>query len=164
MHDADERLETFIDGMNREKVDFVIQLGDFCRPYPKNETFLDIWNRFDGPGHHVLGNHDMDGGFIREETLAFWGTKGKYRSFDLGGYHLVVLDGNDKKEDPWVRYTAPYRDPLFALVTLDPRGAIEIAGVGSQFVPPAPTELSHSGQAHGHGVTASIASKKIDPP
>ncbi len=98
VHDADIRLKTFIDRINREKVDFITQLGDFCRPYDYNQGFLDIWNQFEGPRYHVLGNHDTDGGFTREQTLKFWGTKDKYYSCGLDGYHFVVLDGNDKKE------------------------------------------------------------------
>ena len=98
IHDADTRLKTFIDRMNQEKVDFIMQLGDFCRPYEFNQGFLDIWNQFEGPRYHVLGNHDTDGGFTREQTLKFWGAKDKYYSFDLDGYHFVVLDGNDKKK------------------------------------------------------------------
>ncbi len=98
MPDADKRLGVFIDRMNREKMDFIIQLGDFCRPYEKNQGFLDIWNGFEGDRYHVLGNHDTDGGFTREQTLAFWGAAAKYYSFDKGGYHFIVLDGNDKKE------------------------------------------------------------------
>ena len=98
IHDADKRLKIFIDRMNREKVDFIMQLGDFCRPYDYNQDFLDIWNQFQGPRFHLLGNHDTDGGFTREQTLEFWGAKDKYYSFDLGGYHFMVLDGNDKKK------------------------------------------------------------------
>ena len=97
--DADERLRSFIDRMNEESVDAVMQLGDFCTPKPANQGFLDIFNGFRGPRYHVLGNHDTDGGFKREQTMAFWGMKRRYDSFDLGGYHFIVLDANDRPED-----------------------------------------------------------------
>ncbi|QJE94956.1 metallophosphoesterase family protein [Luteolibacter luteus] len=96
--DADERLKAFIDAMNLEKVDAVIQLGDFCQPKPKNQGFLEIFHGFPGPKYHVLGNHDMDGGFKREETVAYYGMENRYYSFDMGGCHFVVLDANDKPE------------------------------------------------------------------
>ena len=99
MHDADARLKTFIDHMREEQVDFVIQLGDFCIPKPANKTFLDIWNAFPGPRYHVLGNHDTDGGYKREETVAWWGMADRFYSFDQSGIHFVVLDGNDRPED-----------------------------------------------------------------
>jgi len=100
IHDADDRLGVFVERMNNVGVDFILQLGDFCRPYERNRPFLDIWNRFAGPRHHVLGNHDMDGGFTHEQTMAYWQMPVKYHSFDAQGYHFVVLDGNDKKQDP----------------------------------------------------------------
>ena len=110
MHDADQRLQVFVDRMNRARVDFVIHLGDFRRPYEYNRSFMDVWEGFDGPRHHVLGNHDPDGDFTREQVMAYWGMPSRYYSFDLGGYHFVVLDGNDRKEDPppgYPRYIAP---------------------------------------------------------
>ena len=30
MHDADQRLRTFVDTMKKEDVNFIVQLGDFC--------------------------------------------------------------------------------------------------------------------------------------
>lgn len=100
MHDADQRLQTFIDAANKQRPDFIIHLGDFCRPYETNLGFLSIWNSFSGDKHHVLGNHDMDGGFSREQVLDFWKSPAKYYSFDKNGYHCIVLDGNDKNPSP----------------------------------------------------------------
>jgi 3',5'-cyclic AMP phosphodiesterase CpdA len=96
MHDADFRLSEFIESARENNPDFIIQLGDFCRPYDSNKSFMDVWNGFPGPRYHVLGNHDTDGGFTREQTLVFWGAEKKYYSFDSGDFHFVVLDGNEK--------------------------------------------------------------------
>ena len=95
MHDSPERLSEFIDDMKVQQPDLIIQMGDFCRPVETNRIILDIWNRFPGPRYHVIGNHDMDGGFNRDQVVAFWNAAGKYYSFDLKGYHFVVLDGNE---------------------------------------------------------------------
>ena len=97
MHDAQERLRRFIDTAKQERLDFIIQLGDFCRPYEKNRGFLDIWEAFPGPRYHTLGNHDNDGGFKWSEVLAFWKMPERYYSFDRAGWHFVVLDGNEIK-------------------------------------------------------------------
>jgi len=96
--DADERLKTFVDAMNEEKVDAVMQLGDFCIPNPANLGFLEIFNGFQGPKYHLLGNHEMDEDFTREQAVAYFGMKSRYYSFDLGGCHFVVLDSNDEPE------------------------------------------------------------------
>jgi len=100
IHDADERLGTFLDEMKKEKVDAILQMGDFCQPKPANKPFVDRFNAFPAPKFHVLGNHDMDGGFKREQVVAFFGMKSRYYSFDLGGFHFIILDANDKP-DGW---------------------------------------------------------------
>jgi calcineurin-like phosphoesterase family protein len=100
MHDADQRLQAFIDEAAQQELDFIIQLGDFCRPYNYNLEFMSIWNSFPGKKYHVIGNHDMDGGFTREEVVTYWDIPARYYSFDLKGYHFVILDGNDKDPSP----------------------------------------------------------------
>lgn len=93
MYKASDRLQAFIDECIKEKVDFIIQLGDFCFPLPENKPFLDIWKQFKGPNYHVLGNHDMDK-CDKQMMMSFLGMKSNYYSFDCGDYHFVVLDAN----------------------------------------------------------------------
>ena len=99
MHDADERLEVFIKHMAEAKVDFIVQMGDFCVPKEANQPFLDIWNSFKGERFHVLGNHDTDGGYQRDETVRWWKMPARYYSFNHSGVHFIVLDGNDRPQD-----------------------------------------------------------------
>jgi len=89
--------------MNKEGVDFIIQLGDFCQPQSYNEPFMDIWNSFDGPKYHVLGNHDMDNDmdsikFSSDYTVKYNGMPNRYYSFDENGFHFIVLNGSEKKD------------------------------------------------------------------
>ncbi len=121
MYDARERMQIFVDRMNSENVDFVIQLGDFCTPYyrrgeveriDEHVEFMAIWNQFSGPRYHVLGNHDVDHGCTWEETMAFWGMDKTYYSFDKNGWHFVVLDGNNQKENE-----KPVRYPRYIGIT-----------------------------------------------
>lgn len=274
MHDADTRLKVFVDRMNREQVDFIVQLGDFCQPDPRNDDFMAIWRSFQGPGYHVLGNHDMDGGFTREQTVAYFKTPGKYYAFDCGDVRFIVLDGNDKKEPaqagyaryiglaqqqwlgdqldktdrrvivfshqalhedggvengaairqileaanraaggrkvvacfnghhhidhcrringidyvhinsmayfwmgskyrhasysdeiheayPAIKYTAPYRDPLFAIVTLERDGTCRIEGTQSQWVGPSPADLGYP-KDDEHRVIPGISNRSLE--
>lgn len=119
MHDTQERLEVFLDACRQENVDFIIQLGDFCYPdenrrvvckpehmpinianaiklptYADKPAILRMFNDFEKPSYHVLGNHDCDM-CSKAEELAFLEAKnGTYYSFDQGGFHFVVLDTN----------------------------------------------------------------------
>lgn len=99
MHDADERLSQFVQVMKEAKVDFVIQIGDFCVPKEENRKFLEIFRSYPGPQFHVIGNHDTDGGYRREQTVEYYGMPARYYSWEQGGFHFVVLDGNDRPED-----------------------------------------------------------------
>lgn len=98
MPDADQRLEVFIQKAQERKVDFIIQLGDFCMAESQNKAFLNIWEQFRGPKYHVLGNHDMDKQ-SKEAMLDFWGMPKTYYSYDFGGYHFIVLDANFLYQD-----------------------------------------------------------------
>lgn len=96
MHDAMRRVNAFVEAMHEARPDFVCQLGDFCIPHERNRGFLEAWRQFDGRRYHVLGNHDMDGGFARRQTVAYYGMPERYYSFDRDGVHFIVLDGNDR--------------------------------------------------------------------
>ncbi|MEI8046745.1 MAG: metallophosphoesterase family protein [Bacteroidota bacterium] len=93
--------------MNEQKVDFLVELGDFkdmSQPPDEQKTlgFLkqveEVFCSFDGPRYHVLGNHDEDC-ISKEEFLSICGnsgidTKKSYYSYNSGGFHFVVLDAN----------------------------------------------------------------------
>ena len=101
-----------IDQMNREKLDFVIELGDFKDQdaVPNEANTLkyltdieSVFQKFNGPTYHVLGNHDTDGiskqQFLeRVENTGIPNTK-SYYSFNQKGIHFVVLDGDFTKEE-----------------------------------------------------------------
>lgn len=101
------KVKEAVDFMNQEKVDFVIELGDFKdQDETPNEAntlkyLTDIeaaFQKFDGPTYHVLGNHDMDGiskqqYLERVENTGIPSAK-SYYSFTKNGFHFVVLDGN----------------------------------------------------------------------
>jgi len=121
MHDCEERLAIFLEECRKENVDFIIHLGDFvypsnglkctCKPertpanvkdalenpcYVNKDKMLEMYNGFEKPAYHVLGNHDCDM-CTKEQMLAYTGAPGNYYSFDCGGFHFVALDSNNMK-------------------------------------------------------------------
>lgn len=99
------KLRQCIDTMNRKKVSFVIELGDFKdMPVPPDSKaalrFLEeietMFSRFRRDRYHVLGNHDED--CISKQqfnTIAKNShiSKGKtWYAFQKGGYKFIVLD------------------------------------------------------------------------
>ncbi len=98
MHDAEKRITSFMDSMQIAKPDFIIELGDFCIPKKEYTPYFEIWNSFEGPKYHVIGNHEMDGGTSLEKAVSYRKMKNSYYSFIKNGFKFIVLDGNDKKE------------------------------------------------------------------
>ena len=100
-----ERLTAFVDGMNAWPAAAIIELGDLINGgfvmggAPGDTTripgFLDeavaLLSGFDGPVYYVLGNHDLYD-LSKQEFYTATGVDIGYYSFDLGGYHFVVLD------------------------------------------------------------------------
>ncbi|OHB65063.1 MAG: hypothetical protein A2Y76_13295 [Planctomycetes bacterium RBG_13_60_9] len=101
------KLSECVDRMNAERVDFLIELGDFKdenRPPVEEMTLLHlrdieaVFQRFQGPAYHVLGNHDMDS-ISKQQFLARVENTGidparSYYSFEVKGLHFIVLDAN----------------------------------------------------------------------
>ena len=105
------KLSECIELMNNQQVDFLIELGDFKdqdkTPIEKNtleylKNVERIFQTFNGPRYHVLGNHDMDS-ISKPQYLANIENTGiardrSYYSFDKGGVHFVVLDANYNRD------------------------------------------------------------------
>ncbi len=95
IHDADLRLQTFLKEINRVGVHAKIQLGDFAIPKKQNQGFIDAFNQGNIPSYHVLGNHDMDEGYNKEQVIQAFGMPAAYYAQVIQGIRILVLDGNE---------------------------------------------------------------------
>ncbi|MDE0819492.1 MAG: twin-arginine translocation signal domain-containing protein [Opitutales bacterium] len=274
MHDADERLGAYLECMTKKDAHFVVQMGDFCQPKKANDSFRAVWQSWEGDQYNVVGNHDMDGGFSREDFRQYLGMEKGYYTYLEQGYRFIVLDGNDRHENapggyprhvgkeqrawltetlssttepvvvlvhqslqnasgvdngvevraileaanetagwgrvlacfsghhhlddlvevngipyiqvnsmsyywvggskkhesyptevhaehPWIQYTSPYADPLWAFVTIDPKGELRIEGVRSRWVGPSPAELGYEEGKDEQGITPNVAARNV---
>ncbi|WP_276167337.1 metallophosphoesterase family protein [Zobellia alginiliquefaciens] len=104
---AVDKMSEFVNVMNKEKVDFVVHLGDFKdegRNRDPAETLQfsrkleEVYARFNGPRFHCVGNHDVDS-IVKTQFLDNIENTGipngrSYYSFEILGYHFIVLDAN----------------------------------------------------------------------
>lgn len=106
------KLKECVDTMNREKVDFLIELGDFKdQGESPSETqtldFLDTiesqFQKFEGPCYHVLGNHDEDSisksQFLSRIRNGNEETAKNFYSFLVKGIQFLVIDANFISDD-----------------------------------------------------------------
>jgi len=110
-HHSLAKLTECVELMNIQKVDFLIGLGDFKdqnTPPVEQKTISylqaveKIFQQFNGPTYHVLGNHDEDSiskaQFLTHIENTDITSDRTYYSFDFNGLHFVVLDANYKSD------------------------------------------------------------------
>lgn len=95
IHDADLRLETFLEEMKTHAPHALIQLGDFAIPKSENQAFIDRFNRGNNQVFHVLGNHDLDEGYTAQQVIQSYGMQAPYYARSVQGIRVLVLDGNE---------------------------------------------------------------------
>lgn len=89
--DGTERLNHFLTRAREAEVDFIMELGDFCHPCEKNEELRSLFNGFEKPHYHVIGNHDSDL-CTKDEGIHWLGMDNAYYSFECGNVKFIVLD------------------------------------------------------------------------
>ena len=102
-----EKMAECIELMNKQAVDFLVELGDFKDQDdpPDERTTLSYlqaieaeFKQFNGPIYHVLGNHDLDSisksQFLTNIENTDIAPELSYYSFDFSGLHFVILDAN----------------------------------------------------------------------
>lgn len=92
------RFDEFLETVERERPDAVLQLGDFCHPEEAAKPLISRWNSIKAPRINVLGNHDMDKG-SKQQIMDLWDMPSRFGVYDLEWLRLVVLDLNNLKRD-----------------------------------------------------------------
>ncbi len=110
-----ERLSAFVAAATAWPADAVISLGDFVNgrfvmgadlgePERIEGILIEAVSTlgaFEGPAHYIVGNHDVYD-LSKTQILAATGQAATYYSFDLGGFHVVILDAQyDKNENDY---------------------------------------------------------------
>jgi alkaline phosphatase len=118
-----EKIEHFVKVM-QGRADFVIELGDYVDtlvddkdPIENLLEIEEIYERFDGPRYHVLGNHEFDN-LSRDQLLynienTDIPTGETYYSYDQNGVHCVVLDADYTVDEPHLPFDLQDPDDPF---------------------------------------------------
>ena len=102
------KLAECVEFMNRQKVDFLVELGDFKdQGKPPDETVTlgylaaieKVFRGFGGARYHVLGNHDVDS-ISKQQFRAAVGMEreASYFSLEQKGIRFLVLDANFRSD------------------------------------------------------------------
>jgi manganese-dependent ADP-ribose/CDP-alcohol diphosphatase len=102
-HTAPDKLRAAVADFNRQKLDFVVHLGDFIdRDWASYDTMLPIARELRHPWHFVLGNHEFEiDDAHKPEVPAKLGMPARYYRFEQHGWMFIVTDGNDLSSYAW---------------------------------------------------------------
>ena len=91
-------LENCVTELNKNKLEFTIQLGDIIdggdSPEKDIDTILAVHNKINSQKYHVLGNHDF-WNISRQTVLNKLQMKSAYYDFKIGSWRFIVLDTMD---------------------------------------------------------------------
>ena len=111
------------------------------------------------PAGHVIAcfnGHDHANQFKQIEGI--WFLQINSMSYDWLGEQFAHKSYPDSvlEKYPAIKFTAPYKDPLWALITLSSDGKIIIRGRKTDYVGPSPIELKHPGKGGGIPFSSAI--------
>lgn len=96
MHDGLQRMQAFAAHVKKVKPDAIVQMGDFAYPGEKNKEVIGLFNQTHSTRMHVIGNHDTDAGYTKDQCIQYWGMPSRYYTQVVEGICFIVLDANDK--------------------------------------------------------------------
>jgi predicted phosphodiesterase len=111
------KLAEAVKQFSADKPEFVVELGDFIDAADSVETeqgYLQqaskVFNTIPVPKHYVLGNHCVDT-LTKEEFFGGVEKKESFYSFDVGGFHFVILDSCFRSDGkPYGRKNSTWTD------------------------------------------------------
>ncbi|MGB8603056.1 MAG: metallophosphoesterase [Rhizomicrobium sp.] len=128
------KLQAAVGELNRHDLGFVVHMGDFIDGGWENFTPIKaVAAECRHPWHFVLGNHDFnvadDKKLLVPQEL---GMPGRYYDFACGGWHFVVLDGNDQSTYAWPAGSTKERAAQDLLKNTYPAGKLWNGAIGPQ--------------------------------
>lgn len=91
-------LRTCMDCWQRNKIDFLLQLGDLIKGsdthnHQELRQICSMLNAYPGTIYHVIGNHCLS--IPRQELMAALGMQTPFYACTIKGFRFIVLDGMD---------------------------------------------------------------------
>lgn len=93
MPDADSRLETIFQAARKNKVEFMVNMGDLAAPVSRYQPLKDKLSGSPVPTYHIIGNHDTDHSG-KQAFMEFYGMEKPFYYIDKGKFRFIFLDSN----------------------------------------------------------------------
>jgi len=131
-HTTPAKLAAAVADFNRQRLAFVVHLGDFIdRDWASYDALLPVARKLRHPWHFVLGNHEFSIDDAHKPLVAArLGMPARYYSFTAHGWLFVVTDGNDLSSYAWPEGSAEHQASMAAHAALYPDKPLWDGGIG----------------------------------
>ncbi len=119
--------------------------GGSVENYTEVQQILELHN-IHHPGNRVIACFNGHSHFdYAQNSNGIWYITITSMSYHWLGDKYTRIRYNDEidKKFPWIKMTAPFKEPLFTVVEISKKGTIRIAGKKSEWVGPTPWELGY---------------------
>ncbi|MFZ5794844.1 MAG: metallophosphoesterase [Pseudomonadota bacterium] len=119
-HTAPAKLAAAVADFNRQKLAFVVHLGDFIdRDWESYDAFLPVAAKLRHPWHYVLGNHEFAIDDVHKPLVAGkLGMPARYYSFTSHNWLFIVTDGTGLSSFGWPAGSPEYTRSMAAHAAL----------------------------------------------
>jgi manganese-dependent ADP-ribose/CDP-alcohol diphosphatase len=145
-HTTPAKLAAAVADFNRQKLAFVVHLGDFIdRDWASYDALLPVARKLDHPWHFVLGNHEfaVDDAH-KPQVPAKLGMPARYYSFAHRGWLFLVTDGNDLSSYAWAEGSPEHDRSMAAHAALYADKPLWDGGIGDAQLRWIDTELTRA--------------------
>ena len=91
VEDGDKRIDNILAKARSRQLDFIVSLGDLCKPILANHKVLEKFNSLGVPFWPVIGNHETDE-FDLSAITEFYSLKAPYYSVSHDNYKLIFMN------------------------------------------------------------------------
>ena len=91
VEDGDKRIDNILTNARDRQLDFIVSLGDLCKPVAANRKVLEKFNSLGVPFYPVIGNHETDEADL-SAISEFYSLNATYYSVVYGRYKLIFLN------------------------------------------------------------------------
>jgi len=149
-HTAPDKLAAAVADFNRQKLAFVVHLGDFIdKDWASYDALLPVARKLHHPVHFVLGNHEFAVDDAHKlQVPAKLGMKKRYYSFERQGWLFLVTDGNDLSSYAWPEASTEHRRSMAAHAALYPDKPLWDGGIGGEQLAWIDGELTRADRQH----------------
>ena len=122
VEDGDKRIDYILSNARSRQLDFIVSLGDLCKPTEENRKVLEKFNSLEVPFYTVIGNHETDECTLSEIT-EFYSLKNSYYSVLCNGYKLIFVNtcylSEGGAEKAYYKKNFKQRSSIYPIVPLD---------------------------------------------